>query len=91
MPSFIELIGYAFKFQTILIGPFWFYNDYNDFIAGLNLNENQVVSVNWIFLEIIWKKNKNCRLFLKKKALKKISQPDNRVSSCFFIDFSRTL
>ena len=43
LPSFLEFVGYAFNFQTVLIGPLVFYNDYKDFITGENIIKSQVI------------------------------------------------
>ncbi len=42
-PSPIEFFSYTFSYQTILVGPLCFYNDYLDFITGSNFTKHQVI------------------------------------------------
>ncbi len=48
LPSLAEFCGYFFNFQTILVGPLSFFNDYRDFISGKNLVANQVSPFFWV-------------------------------------------
>lgn len=43
LPSVVEFLGYVFSFQSVLIGPLVFYNDYKDFITGENILKSQVL------------------------------------------------
>ncbi len=42
LPNFLEFLSYMFNFQTILVGPLFYYRDFEDFITGHNVTKHQV-------------------------------------------------
>ena len=41
-PKLVEFLSYGFSYQTVLIGPFYFYKDHLEFINGQNITKHQV-------------------------------------------------
>jgi hypothetical protein len=42
LPSLLEFSSYVFNFQSVIVGPSYLYQDYQDFITGENITKHKV-------------------------------------------------